>query len=79
MLASIGQTNPTNPSKLLIYDARAYLSAMANKMNKGGFENCADHYTNCKIEFLDIDNIHGVRDALTKVYDIAKYYDTVNF
>jgi hypothetical protein len=79
MLVSIGNTNPHNPNKLLIYDARNYYNAMANKMNKGGFENVTDHYTNCQIDFLDIDNIHGVRDAITKMYDIAKLYNTYNY
>ena len=59
----------------MIYDARSKLAASANKMNNGGFENCADHYTNCQIEFLDIDNIHGVRDAISRIYEIAKTYE----
>ena len=78
MLTQIGHTNPNNPGKLSIYDARQYINAMANRMNKGGFENISDHYTNCSIDFLEIENIHGVRDACNKMYEIAKYYDTIN-
>lgn len=37
-----------------------------------------DYYTNCQIEFLDIDNIHGVRDAITKIYEISQNYETYN-
>ena len=54
-----------------IYDARSYINAFANKVTNGGFENTKDHYTHCEIVFCDIDNIHRVRDALTKVYDLA--------
>jgi len=39
LLVEIGELNPHNPRKLYIYDARSYINAMANKMNKGGFEN----------------------------------------
>lgn len=78
LLSKIGELNPTNPNKLAIYDARSYINAMANKMNKGGFENVTDHYINCTIDFLDMDNIHGVRDAFNKVYEIAKSYDSYN-
>lgn len=45
---------------------------MANRMNKGGFENTKDFYVNCEIQFCDIDNIHGVRDAITKLYEIGQ-------
>lgn len=55
----------------MIFDARSYINAFANKANKGGFENTKDYYLNCEIQFCDIDNIHGVRDALTKMYDMA--------
>lgn len=71
MLTEIARTNPNGPNKLVIYDARSYINAMANRMNKGGFENTKEYYTNCEIEFCDIDNIHGVRDAITKVYDMS--------
>ena len=71
MLMEIAKTNPTNPGKLIIFDARSYLNAMANRINKGGFENTKDNYTNCDIVFCDIDNIHAVREAINKVYDMS--------
>ena len=37
-----------------------------------------DHYTFCEILFCDIDNIHGVRDAINKVYDMAYQQAAVN-
>lgn len=47
MLSEISRTNPYNPNKLVIYDARSYINAMANRLNKGGYENTKDYYTNC--------------------------------
>ena len=71
MLIEIARTNPTNPNKLVIFDARSYINAMANRINKGGFENTKDYYTNSEICFCDIENIHSVRDAITKVYEMG--------
>ena len=71
MLAEIGRTNAHNPNKLVIFDARSYMAAMANRIHKGGFENTKDYYTNSELVFCDIDNIHGVRDAITKMYEMG--------
>jgi len=70
MLANIGQLNPKN-CRVIIYDARSWINALANRMNKGGFEN-KTYYTNCEIVFCEIDNIHGVRDSINKLYDMAQ-------
>jgi hypothetical protein len=70
-LQEIARTGPDPTKKLHIFDARSYINALANKLNKGGYENVKDHYTFCEILFCDIDNIHGVRDAINKVYDMA--------
>ena len=40
-------------------------------MNNGGYENTKDYYTNCQIEFLNVDNIHAVRDSFKKMAEIA--------
>lgn len=71
MLTEIGRTNPNNPNKLIIYDARSMINAFANRFNKGGYENVKDYYTNCSIVFCDIDNIHGVREAISKMYEMG--------
>lgn len=71
LLLEIGRTAPNPNDKLIIFDARAYLNALVNKLNKGGFENTKDFYQNCEIVFCDIDNIHGVRDAINKMYEIS--------
>lgn len=70
MLKEIAYTNLEHPHKLIIYDARSQVAALANRLTKGGYENTS-YYTNCDIEFLDIDNIHGVRDSITKMYEIS--------
>ena len=49
-----------------IFDARPYLNAVANKMNGKGYEDTAC-YKNTEIKFLDIPNIHKVRDGYRKV------------
>lgn len=67
MLFKIGNTNPST-NKVVIFDARSKINAMANKLNKGGYENCDKHYTNCKLYFCDIDNIHGVRKSYEKMF-----------
>ena len=71
MLTQILNTNK-NSNKLIIYDARSYLNALANRVNKGGYENTKDYYTNCEIIFCDIENIHSVRDAYNKVYELGQ-------
>lgn len=47
MLTEIPKTNPYNPHKLIIFDARSQINALANRLNKGGYENTKDFYTNC--------------------------------
>ncbi|KAI6182167.1 Phosphatidylinositol-3,5-bisphosphate 3-phosphatase [Aphelenchoides bicaudatus] len=54
------EANPNN-RKLLILDARPTVNAKVNKAVGGGYE---DGYGNCELEFLDIQNIHVVRDSL---------------
>ena len=65
MLLKIGQTNP-NTDEVVIYDARSKINAMANKVKKGGYENTKKSYTNCSIQFCNIDNIHKVRQSYKK-------------
>ena len=56
-----------------IFDARPINNARANKIKGGGFEDCGpgNNYTNCKITFGDIDNIHVVRESFEKVHEMA--------
>lgn len=63
-----------------IFDARQLLAARANKLKGGGYEDCGPEkaYSNCKITFGDIDNIHAVREAFEKVHDLAGAYSNMN-
>ncbi|XP_004365574.2 myotubularin [Capsaspora owczarzaki ATCC 30864] len=53
-----------SPQKhLVIFDARSIMAAGGNKLKGKGTEDTAGRYTNCKILFLDIGNIHAMRDS----------------
>ncbi|VDN03505.1 unnamed protein product [Thelazia callipaeda] len=54
--------------QLLIFDARPVVNAKVNKAKGGGFE---DSYANCRLIFLDIQNIHVVRESLRKLKDMS--------
>ncbi|OBS58006.1 hypothetical protein A6R68_10874, partial [Neotoma lepida] len=53
-------------SKLTIYDARPSVNAVANKATGGGYES-DDAYHNAELSFLDIHNIHVMRESLKKL------------
>ncbi|KAJ1613028.1 myotubularin related protein 1 [Cryptosporidium canis] len=54
-----------------ILDARPKLNAFANKATGAGFENI-DHYNHCKLDFLNIENIHKVRDSWNKMVSVVQ-------
>ncbi|XP_039633467.1 myotubularin-related protein 2 isoform X2 [Perca fluviatilis] len=56
--------------KLFIFDARPSVNAAANKMKGGGFES-EDAYQNAELVFLDIHNIHVMRESLRKLKDVV--------
>jgi hypothetical protein len=73
--------NPMINKKLIIYDARPYLNALANRFKGAGFEN-TDNYKNTEICFCEIDNIHCVRNAFIKLNTILtnpKFLDNKNY
>ena len=49
-------------SGLVIYDARPYLNAHANRATGGGVEN-KGNYDNISVTFLNIENIHAMRNS----------------
>uniref|UniRef100_A0A8C3AN77 Myotubularin n=1 Tax=Cyclopterus lumpus TaxID=8103 RepID=A0A8C3AN77_CYCLU len=63
----IREANDT--AKLTIYDARPSVNAVANKATGGGYE--GDEYQNAELVFLDIQNIHVMRESLKKLKDIV--------
>jgi len=56
--------------KLFIMDARPMPNAIANKAKGGGYES-EDAYQNAELVFLDIHNIHVMRESLRKLKGIA--------
>ncbi|KAH9587077.1 Myotubularin- protein 2 [Schistosoma haematobium] len=57
-----------NANNLLIFDARPQVNAIANMGVGGGVESPA-YYENVQYMFLNIQNIHAMRAALTKVFE----------
>ncbi|CAL9685707.1 unnamed protein product [Knipowitschia caucasica] len=56
--------------KLIIFDARPSVNAAANKMKGGGYES-EDAYQNAELVFLDIHNIHVMRESLRKLKEVV--------
>jgi len=57
--------NPNKPFQII--DCRSKLNALANVALGGGTES-EQNYENCRLEFVGIDNIHAMRDALKSLY-----------
>lgn len=57
-------------NKLFIMDARPSVNALANKARGGGFEN-EESYSGAEVVFLDIHNIHVMRESLRKLKDVV--------
>nr|XP_013811481.1 PREDICTED: myotubularin-related protein 2 isoform X1 [Apteryx mantelli mantelli] len=55
--------------KIFIFDARPSVNAVANKAKGGGYES-EDAYQNAELVFLDIHNIHVMRESLRKLKEI---------
>ncbi|KAF8570524.1 hypothetical protein P879_05058 [Paragonimus westermani] len=64
------RTANANANSLLIFDARPQMNAMANKSRGGGVEN-PTYYENVQYMFLNIQNIHAMRAALTNVFEVC--------
>ncbi|XP_041741745.1 myotubularin-related protein 2-like [Coregonus clupeaformis] len=56
--------------KLFIFDARPSVNAAANRMKGGGYES-EDAYQNAELVFLDIHNIHVMRESLCKLKEVV--------
>lgn len=55
----------------MIFDARSQISAEGNKLIGKGTEDVISRYKNCKIHFLDIPNIHAMRESIDKLYSVC--------
>ncbi|KAK5876175.1 hypothetical protein CesoFtcFv8_027171 [Champsocephalus esox] len=61
--------------KLTIFDARQSSVAVTNKAKDGGFES-ESFYPNVELNFLEIPNIHVMRESLRKMKDVV--YPTID-
>uniref|UniRef100_A0A8C6U891 phosphatidylinositol-3,5-bisphosphate 3-phosphatase n=1 Tax=Neogobius melanostomus TaxID=47308 RepID=A0A8C6U891_9GOBI len=61
--------------KLTVFDARQSSVADTNKAKDGGYES-ESFYTNVDLNFLEIPNIHVMRESLRKVKDVV--YPTID-
>lgn len=61
--------------KLRILDARPMANALANRATGGGYENLA-YYPGCELEFMNIANIHVIRDSWNKLKEACDTYSS---
>lgn len=59
--------------KFYIVDARPQVNAVANKAKGGGYES-EDAYQNAELIFVDIHNIHVMRESLRKLKEICYHH-----
>ncbi|XP_067298015.1 myotubularin-related protein 7b isoform X1 [Pseudorasbora parva] len=69
MLQAIMKSNPVS-EYMYVVDTRPKLNAMANRAAGKGYEN-EDHYTNIKLQFIGIENIHVMRNSQQKLIDVG--------
>uniref|UniRef100_A0A8C6T2C4 Myotubularin related protein 7b n=1 Tax=Neogobius melanostomus TaxID=47308 RepID=A0A8C6T2C4_9GOBI len=70
MLQAIMKSNPGS-DYIYVVDTRPKLNAIANKAAGKGYEN-EDHYTNIKLQFIGIENIHVMRSSQQKIIDVGE-------
>lgn len=64
LLQAILMNNPLE-GKLMIVDIRPKVNALANHAAGAGFEN--SNYKNCEVVFLNVGNVHAMRDGWNKL------------
>ncbi|XP_051559899.1 myotubularin-related protein 7-like isoform X2 [Myxocyprinus asiaticus] len=69
MLLAIMKSNPVSEF-MYVVDTRPKLNAVANRAAGKGYEN-EDHYTNIKLQFTGIENIHVMRNSQQKLIDVG--------
>ncbi|XP_016360100.1 myotubularin-related protein 7-like isoform X2 [Sinocyclocheilus anshuiensis] len=70
MLQAIMKSNPVS-ELMYVVDTRPKLNAMANRAAGKGYE-IEDHYTNTKLQFIGIENIHVMRNSQQKLIDVGE-------
>eukprot|EP01105_Mastigella_eilhardi_P025765 TRINITY_DN7114_c0_g1_i3.p1 TRINITY_DN7114_c0_g1~~TRINITY_DN7114_c0_g1_i3.p1 ORF type:complete len:738 (+),score=177.91 TRINITY_DN7114_c0_g1_i3:351-2564(+) len=69
MLKQIRLANPANDT-LYILDSRPQANGYVNQALGGGFET-SSYYVGCSLEFLNMPNIHAVRDSFLRLRDLC--------
>lgn len=62
----------TFTDKLVIFDARSMFAAGGNMLKGKGTEDTINRYQGCQLLFLDISNIHAVRDSLYRLQGVCE-------
>ena len=62
--------NTSQSGRLIIFDARPKANAIANMATGGGAE-VMSHYRNCSLYFLNIPNIHVMRESFNRLSEIC--------
>eukprot|EP01087_Luapelamoeba_hula_P009824 TRINITY_DN2568_c0_g1_i1.p1 TRINITY_DN2568_c0_g1~~TRINITY_DN2568_c0_g1_i1.p1 ORF type:complete len:1027 (-),score=137.97 TRINITY_DN2568_c0_g1_i1:83-3163(-) len=70
LITAIISTNP-NRRRMLIVDCRPWVNAIANRAKGAGTESI-DHYPNCALSFLNIDNIHTMRASFAHIAETVR-------
>uniref|UniRef100_H2TFQ1 Myotubularin related protein 7b n=1 Tax=Takifugu rubripes TaxID=31033 RepID=H2TFQ1_TAKRU len=70
MLQALMKSNPGS-DYIYVVDTRPKLNAMANRAAGKGYEN-EDYYTNIKLQFIGIENIHVMRNSQQKIIDVGE-------
>ncbi|XP_075870593.1 myotubularin-related protein 7b isoform X1 [Nelusetta ayraudi] len=70
MLQAVMKSNPGS-DYIYVVDTRPKLNAMANRAAGKGYEN-EDHYTNIKLQFIGIENIHVMRNSQQRIIDMGE-------
>ena len=71
------QNDSNSDVNLHIYDARPFINAMANKVKGKGYEDTKS-YKNCELFFLDIENLHHVRESHKKLLNLCTNSELLN-
>jgi len=72
LLDMVRACNYTNSTSLCLFDARPRANAIANQAMGKGFENVTEGYRGCKLEFLNIENIHVMRESLSNLQRLCE-------
>ena len=62
----LGDPDKSHLKKVLIMDARSYAAAVGNRARGGGVE-CPEYYPNAEITFMNLANIHTIRQSHQKL------------